>query len=115
MHINAVGSSLPKARELDSATVAGGRLVVDRRESAIHEAGDYLIPLAEGAIRDGHIAGELGEVLLGRVPGRQSSGERTIFKSLGIAIEDLAAAHHVLAKAEARSIGLVTELGGLRT
>jgi ornithine cyclodeaminase len=88
---------------------------VDRRESAIHEAGDYLIPLAEGAIRDGHIAGELGEVLLGRVPGRQSSGERTIFKSLGIAIEDLAAAHHVLAKAEARSIGLVTELGGLRT
>lgn len=114
VHINAVGSSLPKARELDSATVAGARLVVDRRESAIHEAGDYLIPLAEGAISDGHIAGDLGEVLLGRVPGRRSPAERTIFKSLGIAIEDLAAAHHVLAKAEARGIGLVTELGGLR-
>jgi alanine dehydrogenase len=115
VHINAVGSSLPKARELDSATVAGARLVVDRRESAINEAGDYLIPLAEGAIRDGHIAGELGEVLLGRIPGRQSPAERTIFKSLGIAIEDLAAAYHVLAKAEAGNIGLVTELGGLRT
>jgi len=115
VHINAVGSSLPKARELDSVTVAGARLVVDRRESASNEAGDYLIPLAEGAIRDGHIAGELGEVLLGRIPGRQSPAERTIFKSLGIAIEDLAAAHHVLAKAEARNIGLVTELGGLRT
>jgi alanine dehydrogenase len=114
VHINAVGSSLPKARELDSPTVAGARLVVDRRESAINEAGDYLIPLAEGAISNGHIAGELGEVLLGRVPGRRSPAERTVFKSLGIAIEDLAAAHHVLAKAEARGIGLVTELGGLR-
>ena len=114
VHINAVGSSTPQARELDSATVAGARLVVDRRESAVHEAGDYLIPLAEGAITDGHIAGELGEVLLGLVPGRRSPAERTVFKSLGLAIEDLAAAHHVLAKAEARNIGLVADLGGLR-
>jgi len=113
-HINAVGSSIPTARELDSAAVARGRLFVDRRESAINEAGDYLIPLGEGAIGTGHIQGELGAVLTGGVPGRTGSSEITIFKSLGIAVEDLASAHHVLRKAEARGIGLVTELGGLR-
>ena len=113
-HINAVGSSIPTARELDSAAMARGRLFVDRRESAINEAGDYLIPLAEGAIREGHIQGELGEILTGAVPGRTDPSQITIFKSLGIAVEDLASAHHVLRKAEARGIGLVTELGGLR-
>ena len=113
-HINAVGSSIPSARELDTATVVRGRLVVDRKESALNEAGDYLIPLAEGAITEAHIAGELGDVLRGTVAGRQSPAQLTIFKSLGLAIEDLAAAHHVLSKAEARNVGLVTTLGGLR-
>lgn len=113
-HINAVGSSIPTARELDSRAVARGSFFVDRRESALNEAGDYLIPLSEGAIEAGHILGELGEVLIGAVPGRTGSSEITIFKSLGIAVEDLASAHHVLRKAEARGIGLVTELGGLR-
>lgn len=114
VHINAVGSSIPTARELDSRTVAGARLVVDRRESALNEAGDFLIARAEGVITDAHIVGELGEVLLGTVPGRRSPAEWTIFKSLGLAIEDLAAAHHVLGKAESRGVGLVTHLGGLR-
>jgi len=113
-HINAVGSSIPTARELDSAAMARGRLFVDRRESAINEAGDYLIPLAEGAIDEGHIQGELGAVLTGAVAGRTEDSQITIFKSLGIAVEDLASAHHVLRKAEARGIGLMTELGGLR-
>jgi ornithine cyclodeaminase len=114
VHINAVGSSIPSARELDSRTVAEARLVVDRRESAINEAGDFLIPRAEGAITESHIAGELGEVLVGAVPGRRSPAELTVFKSLGLAIEDLASAHHVLKKAEARGIGLTAELGGYR-
>jgi ornithine cyclodeaminase/alanine dehydrogenase-like protein (mu-crystallin family) len=113
-HINAVGSSIPTARELDSRAVARGRLFVDRRESATNEAGDYLIPLGEGAIGAGHILGELGEVLTGAVRGRIDPSDVTIFKSLGIAVEDLASAHHVLRGAEARGIGLVTELGGLR-
>ncbi|HEU5217164.1 MAG TPA: hypothetical protein VFU23_00795, partial [Gemmatimonadales bacterium] len=113
-HINAVGSSIRTARELDSGAVRRSRLFADRRESLIHEAGDYLIPLAEGAITERHLVGELGEVLLGRVPGRLHQDDITLFKSLGIAVEDLASAHHVLAKAEARGIGLVTELGGLR-
>jgi len=113
-HINAVGSSIPTARELDSAAVARTRMFVDRRESAVSEAGDYLIPLREGAITERHLLGELGDVLLGKIPGRTGAGDITLFKSLGVAVEDLASAHHVLRKAEARGIGLVTELGGLR-
>ncbi len=113
-HINAVGSSIPTTRELDTAAVVRSRLFVDRRESAVHEAGDFLIPLREGAITEGHLLGELGDVLLGKVPGRTGRDDVTLFKSLGIAVEDLASAHHVLGKAEARGIGLVTELGGLR-
>jgi ornithine cyclodeaminase len=113
-HLNVVGSSVPTAREVDTATVVRSRLFVDRRESAENEAGDYLIPLREGAIAPSHILGELGDVLLGKLPGRTADADVTLFKSLGIAVEDLAAAHHVLGKAEARGIGLVTELGGLR-
>ena len=113
-HINAVGSSIPTARELDTAAVARSRLFVDRRESAANEAGDFLIPLREGGIQESHLLGELGDVLLGRLTGRTGAEDVTLFKSLGLAVEDLALAHHVLGKAEARNIGVVAELGGLR-
>ena len=113
-HINAVGSSIPSARELDTEAVTRSRLFVDRRESAANEAGDFLIPLREGAIAESHLLGELGDVLLGTLTGRTGPLDITLFKSLGIAVEDLASAHHVLGKAEVRGIGLVTELGGLR-
>lgn len=111
-HLNAVGSSIPTARELDSDTMARGRLVVDRRESALNEAGDFLIPRREGRFADTHIVGDLGEVLLGRVTGRAAGDDVTIFKSLGLAIEDLAAASHVLSRAEASGAGIVVDLGG---
>ena len=114
-HLNAVGASVPTSRELDTETVRRGRLFVDRLESARNEAGDFLIPRSEGAIGDGHILGELGEVLLGRIAGRTGASQVTIFKSLGIAIEDLAAASYVLQKAEAQGVGIVVELGGFRT
>jgi ornithine cyclodeaminase/alanine dehydrogenase-like protein (mu-crystallin family) len=91
-HLNAVGASLPDRREVDGATMAASRLFVDRRESTLREAGDYLMALAEGAIREGHIQAEIGDVLLGRHPGRTSPEEITLFKSLGLAVEDLAAA-----------------------
>ena len=92
-HINAVGSSIAAARELDSATVAAASLFVDRRESTVNESGDYLFALREGAITGPeHIRAELGELLLGTHQGRQSDDELTLFKSLGLAIEDLAAA-----------------------
>jgi alanine dehydrogenase len=98
-HVNAVGACAPAARELDSAAVAGARLFVDRRESALNESGDFLIPLREGAITAEHIQGELGDLLLGRAAGRQAASEITLFKSLGLAVEDLAAAHHVYRQA----------------
>ncbi len=102
-HVNAVGACTPKARELDAMAVARSRLFVDRRESALAEAGDFLLAREEGAVTDAHILGELGEVLEGRVPGRQSAEEITLFKSLGIAVEDLAAGRHVYRKASGAS------------
>jgi ornithine cyclodeaminase len=99
VHINAVGACFPATRELDSATVAASSLFVDRRESAESEAGDYLIALAEGAISSDHIKAEIGDVLVGSHPGRRSRDEITVFKSLGLAVEDLAAAEYLLRRA----------------
>ena len=107
-HVNAVGSSIPTTRELDTETVADASLFVDRRESTENESGDYLMPLREGAIGPEHIRAELGDVLVGSAPGRTSAAELTVFKSLGIAVEDLAAAEHVVARA--RETGTGTEV-----
>jgi ornithine cyclodeaminase len=104
-HLNVVGASLPAAREVDSATMAAAALFVDRRESAQNEAGDYLIPLREGAIGTDHIRGELGELLIGARPGRSAPEQITLFKSLGLAIEDLASAEHVYRQARERKAG----------
>ena len=111
-HINAVGAYTPVTRELDSEAVEKARLYVDRKESTLNEAGEFIIPKGEGLIGDDHIVAELGDVLLGKVPGRQSPIETTLFKSLGIAIEDLAAAHLVLQKASQSNVGTWLELGG---
>ncbi len=91
-HINAVGACLPSARELDTATVEAGVLFADRRESVLAESGDYILAAADGAVGPEHIRAELGEVITGTAPGRTSAEEITIFESLGLAIEDLAAA-----------------------
>jgi ornithine cyclodeaminase/alanine dehydrogenase-like protein (mu-crystallin family) len=104
-HLNVVGASLPDRREVDGATVAAARLFVDRRESAEHEAGDYLLAVREGAIAAGHIRAELGEVLVGDAAGRVAPDEITLFKSLGLAVEDLWAADHVFRKAETQRLG----------
>jgi alanine dehydrogenase len=113
-HVNAIGASQPSARELDSEAVRRSRLYVDRQESARNEAGEFLIPLQQGVIREDHIVGELGELLLGQVEGRRSDTEITVFKSLGLAIEDIASAHRVYHKAIAAGIGASVELGGER-
>jgi ornithine cyclodeaminase len=113
-HVNAVGSSVPFARELDTEAVVASRLFVDRRESNVNEAGDFLIPKKEGVIGDSHIQGEIGEILLGKVPGRKSDEEITLFKSLGLAVEDLASANHICRKAMAGGLGTRVELGGSR-
>jgi ornithine cyclodeaminase/alanine dehydrogenase-like protein (mu-crystallin family) len=111
-HVNAVGAYTPTTRELDSELVAKARLYADRRESLLSEAGEFLIPKGEGLFGDEHVVGEIGEVLTGKAPARRSADEITLFKSLGIAIEDLAAAHHVYAKALERELGTWVEIGG---
>jgi ornithine cyclodeaminase len=108
-HLNVVGASLPTAREVDTGTVAAARLFVDCRESTINEAGDYLFPLQEGAIGPEHIQAEIGEVLLGTKPGRTSASEITMFKSLGLAVEDLAAARYLYEHAQAQRVGVCVE------
>ena len=104
-HVNAVGACLPTARELDTETVAHSSFFVDRRESALNEAGDYVLAAAEGAIGPDHVRAELGEVLAGMHPGREHEDELTVFESLGIAVEDLASAELVVRRARERGRG----------
>jgi ornithine cyclodeaminase len=108
-HLNVVGSSIPTTREVDSATMAASSLFVDRRESTLNEAGDYLFAMREGAIGPDHIRAELGEILTGTKPGRTSKDEITLFKSLGLAIEDLASAEFVYRRAVESKLGTWVE------
>jgi ornithine cyclodeaminase/alanine dehydrogenase-like protein (mu-crystallin family) len=108
-HLNVVGASLPAAREIDTATMAAASLFVDRRESTLNEAGDYLIAAREGAIGPEHIRAEIGEVLTGAQPGRTQPDEITLFKSLGLAVEDVAAAAFVYQQARRNSAGTWAE------
>jgi ornithine cyclodeaminase/alanine dehydrogenase-like protein (mu-crystallin family) len=96
VHINAVGSYKPHVREVPGETVRRAGLFVDERRTCLEEAGDIIIPLREGAIDEGHIRAEIGEVLAGLKPGRRSDDEITVFKSVGNAVEDLAVAALVL-------------------
>jgi ornithine cyclodeaminase/alanine dehydrogenase-like protein (mu-crystallin family) len=109
-HVNAVGSSIPTTRELNTATIAAASLFVDRRESTLNEAGDFLFPQREGTVGPEHIRAELGELLAGRAQGRTSDRELTVFKSLGLAVEDLAAAEHVYRRARETGVGTEVEL-----
>ena len=109
-HVNAVGACTPNARELDAAAVARSRLFTDRKESLFAEAGDFLLARAEGAVDDSHFQGELGDVLEAKVPGRRSDDEITLFKSLGIAVEDLAAGRFIYEKALESGKGTKLEL-----
>ncbi len=104
-HVNAVGGRPPQMTELDVATVAGTSFFVDRRESAEAEAGDYRAALEQGAIGPDHIRAEIGEVLIGASPGRTSPDEVTVFRSLGLAVEDLAAAEYVVRRARESGVG----------
>jgi ornithine cyclodeaminase len=104
-HVNAVGSSIPSARELEADVVAEASLFVDRRESTLNESGDYLSAVAEKGIGPDHIVAELGELLLGRHPGRRDEDGLTVFKSLGVAVEDLAAAALCVERARERGVG----------
>jgi ornithine cyclodeaminase/alanine dehydrogenase-like protein (mu-crystallin family) len=110
-HLNAVGASSPHNREIDTATVAASALFCDSRESLRNEAGEFRLAVTEGLISgDEHVRAELGEVLAGTAAGRRDAGELTMFRSLGLAIEDLAAAQCAVATAMEQGIGTEVEL-----
>jgi ornithine cyclodeaminase/alanine dehydrogenase-like protein (mu-crystallin family) len=110
-HINAVGASQPSVRELDVDTVVACALFCDSRESLRNEAGEYRLALEQGAISgENHVRGELGEVLAGSAPGRLDADELTVFRSLGLAVEDLAAAQCAVTRARRMRIGTEVEL-----
>lgn len=106
VHINGVGSYRCDMVEIPAATVCRARVVVDHRESALEEAGDLISPLDQGLIQPSHISTELGEILLGRSPGRKTADETTFFKSVGVAIQDLSAAALALENAQRLGLGV---------
>lgn len=113
-HVNAIGASVPPFRELDTPAVRGARLYVETRACALAEADDVRVPLQEGAITEEHLVAELGELVQGNAPGRTAPDQVTLFKSVGMGLEDVAAAY--LAYTRALDVGAGTRLdfGALR-
>ena len=109
-HINAVGSHRPDLREIDGATLKRAKVVVDSREAIMAECGDILLALKEKSISEADIHGEIGEVLAGGKTGRSSAGEITLYKSVGIAIQDVATAQLVYRKALEQNVGTNVEI-----
>lgn len=104
-HLCAVGACRPDQREMDTALVRDARVYVDSVAGALAEAGDLVIPIREGAIDASHIVAEVGNVVGGRAKGRRSATEITVFKSLGMAVEDVAAARLAWERASERGLG----------
>ncbi len=111
-HVNAVGAHRPTARELDSETVRRARLFVDYTPAAMAEAGDVLVPIAEGWIDRAHVLGDLADIVCERVPGRLTGADVTVFKSVGVAIADVAAAAYAFERACAAGVGTSVRLMG---
>ena len=107
-HINAVGAFTPQMQEIPAETVLRAKVVIDHREASLAEAGDLLIPLRQGLMSEEHIYAELGEIAARTKPGRESDDEITFFKSVGVAVQDVAAAAEALE--EAKRLGLGTEV-----
>jgi len=105
-HINAVGGYTPQMREIPSETVVRSKVVIDHHEASLTEAGDLLIPMKEGLVSKDHIFAELGEIAAGIKPGRESQEEITLFKSVGLAIQDVAIANLALKVAEEKKFGV---------
>ncbi len=109
-HINGIGSHTPNARELDTELIKRSKFIGDSREACFKEAGDLMIPLQEGSITESHFYAELGEIITGKVPGRTTADEITLFKSNGLAIQDAATAKLVYDKALEQGVGKEIEL-----
>ncbi len=109
-HVNAVGSFTPDMVELDLETLKRSIVVVDSRQAVLEEAGELIQPIRSGQYREADIHGELGEILLGRLEGRTLADQITLFKSVGVAVQDAAAAAAALKNAEAEGVGQLVEL-----
>lgn len=109
-HINAVGAFTPSTRELDTETIRRARVIIDAESAAGREAGEILIPISEGAIKASHVKGTLADVVSGKTMGRESLSDVTVFRSCGLAIEDLVTARLAYSRAIARRIGTTVEL-----
>ena len=109
-HLNGIGSHTPTARELDTAIVKRAKFIADSAEACLKEAGDLIIPIQEGAITEAHIHAELGEIVTGTKPARENDEEVTLFKSNGLAIQDVAAAKLVHDRARQAGIGIEVDL-----
>lgn len=108
-HLNVVGSSVAKFREIDSEAVRRSLLYVDHKAMTVTAGGEYLVALREGVIDESHILGEIGEVLIGKCAGRRSAQDITMYKSLGMPVEDLASSLHIYEKAQRLSAGVVVD------
>jgi ornithine cyclodeaminase/alanine dehydrogenase len=109
-HISGIGSHSPGTRELDSETILRSKVVCDQVSACLTEAGDIIIPITEGIVTKEHIYGELGEIITGKKVGRENDQEITLFKSVGLAIQDAATAKLVFDKATAENIGTMAEI-----
>jgi alanine dehydrogenase len=109
-HINAVGAYTPEMREIPTETVKRSKVVIDQQEASMAEAGDLLIPMKEGVFGREDVFAELGEIAAGIKPGRESREEITLFKSVGVAVQDVAAASLVLEVAEDQNLGVEFDL-----
>ncbi|WP_422342951.1 ornithine cyclodeaminase family protein [Parasphingorhabdus sp.] len=109
-HINLVGSAIPTTAEVDDGAVSKSRFYVDYRDAAMAAAGELLGAIERGVITDAHIVGEIGEVINGNAPDRQNDDQITMYKSLGVASQDLAAAHAIWRMAEAENKGITVDL-----
>ena len=109
-HINNIGSHAPATRELDTATVAKSYFVADLREANLAEAGDILIPIEEGAVTAEHIAASLGEIVTGQKPARADAEQVTVFKSCGLAVQDVSTAVAVARAAREQGVGTEVSL-----
>jgi ornithine cyclodeaminase len=110
VHISGVGSYTPAMQEIPPQTVARAKVIVDSREASLSEAGDLIIPLERGEITESQIHGEIGEVVSGMIPGRESEEEITFFKSVGLAAQDVAVASLILRRAAEQGLGIEVEL-----
>lgn len=110
VHINAVGSYQPHVQEIPSETIARARVVVDHRQSALAETGDLLIPIQQGVFSADRIVAELGELVRGLKPGRLTPNDLTVFKTVGVAIQDLVAAERILSNARRLGLGIEVPL-----